>query len=182
MWTTRLRLLVASLIMLTGIWLAQLALPETDHDHEFDSVVNQTHKAMVWDVNVVTQFFESRVPTDTANLYARLVVKYAYAKDIPPALIAGVIMQESGVKYDAVSVAGARGLMQIIPSWWNGVYPECGEDFFHAETNICYGTAILRFFLDEEGGNRRKALDRYSGQAKDYYNRVFAYVGTVCTL
>jgi soluble lytic murein transglycosylase-like protein len=182
MWTNRMKTLTSSLAVVTMVWIATLFPLPKSNAQATEQLVNPIHKQMVRDVKTVTEFFEPFVSEDTATFYARLVVKYAYNKQLPSALVAGIIMQESAVNHTAVSVAGAQGLMQIIPSWWIGVYPECGNDLFDPETNICYGTEIFRFFLDEANGNRAEALARYSGQAKNYSQRVMAYAGFVCTL
>ena len=49
-------------------------------------------------------------------LHADALQEYARAASLDPALVAGVIRQESTWNPQAVSVAGARGLMQLLPS------------------------------------------------------------------
>ena len=73
----------------------------------------------------------------------------------------------------AVSVAGALGLMQIMPFWKDEIgRPE--DNLIHQDTNLRYGCTILRFYLDKENGDLRRALGRYNGSLgqRKYPNKV----------
>lgn len=66
----------------------------------------------------------------------------------------------------AVSPAGAIGLLQIMPSWRSaaGIVALCGgTDLTDSSTNVCYGVAILRFYLGACEGELNCALARYNG-------------------
>jgi len=79
--------------------------------------------------------------------------------NLPPQLIRGVIRAESNFQADAVSPAGARGLMQLMPA----TARELGvEDPFDIEQNIDGGARYLRQMLDMFGGNLHKALSAYN--------------------
>jgi hypothetical protein len=61
-----------------------------------------------------------------------------------------------------VSVAGALGLMQIMPFWIKEIgRPD--DNLLHTNTNLRYGCTILRFYYDKENGDLRRALGRYNG-------------------
>jgi soluble lytic murein transglycosylase-like protein len=89
-------------------------------------------------------------------------------------LVLGLIQVESNFRKFAVSSAGARGLMQVMPFWVKEL-GEPGQNLFHERTNLRYGCTILRHYLDRERGNIANALGRYNGSLgqPDYPNRVF---------
>ncbi len=81
---------------------------------------------------------------------------------LDPQLVLGLIQVESGFKKYAVSVASARGYMQVMPFWVNLIgTPD--HNLFHLRTNLRYGCTILRHYLDMENGNLFRALGRYNG-------------------
>ncbi|MBT8102021.1 MAG: lytic transglycosylase domain-containing protein [Gammaproteobacteria bacterium] len=93
--------------------------------------------------------------------------------ELPPELILAVIEVESNFDRYAVSVAGALGLMQIMPFWLNEIgRPD--DNLLHVDTNLRYGCTILRFYLDKENGDLRRALGRYNGSLgkRKYPNKV----------
>ena len=91
-----------------------------------------------------------------------LVHMEASRVDLPPELILAVIDVESNFDRYAISVAGARGLMQIMPFWKEEI-GRPGDNLLHTSTNLRYGCTILRFYYDKEKGDLRRALGRYNG-------------------
>lgn len=81
---------------------------------------------------------------------------------LDPQLTLGVIYQESGFKKYAVSVAGARGYMQVMPFWVKQI-GTADQNLFNLRTNLRYGSVILRYYLDMENGDYYRALGRYNG-------------------
>jgi len=75
-------------------------------------------------------------------------------------LIMGVIRVESNFRDKITSHAGARGLMQVMPS--TGRYFKCGV-LFDAQDNVRCGVRILRKLLDRYDGNKVYALGAYNG-------------------
>ncbi len=93
--------------------------------------------------------------------------------ELPPELVLAVIEVESNFDRYAVSVAGALGLMQVMPFWLNEIgRPD--DNLLHTDTNLRYGCTILRFYLDKEKGDLRRALGRYNGSLgkRKYPNKV----------
>lgn len=92
---------------------------------------------------------------------------------LDPELVLGLIQVESAFRKYAISSAGARGYMQIMP-FWIDVIGQTDDNLFHVRTNLRYGTTILRHYLDIEKGNLFRALGRYNGSLGQatYPNRV----------
>ena len=94
---------------------------------------------------------------------------------LDPQLVLGVIEVESGFRKYAVSRAGARGYMQVMP-FWVRIVGSRGDNLFHLRTNLRYGCVILRHYLDLEKGDYFRALGRYNGSlgSPDYPRAVLA--------
>jgi soluble lytic murein transglycosylase-like protein len=88
--------------------------------------------------------------------------KTAQRAGLDPQLVLSVIQHESAFRKYAVSSAGARGYMQVMPFWTN-LIGAAGHNLFHLRTNLRYGCVILRHYLDVEGGDLYRALGRYNG-------------------
>jgi hypothetical protein len=106
-----------------------------------------------------------------ADSIARVAVREAYHRRIPPALVFGVMLTENDrFKRNARSNVGALGLMQIMPRMWTpNLGPILGRNLRDDETNLRYGVYILRYFakrtpdtLDAKGVIR-VALLGYNG-------------------
>ena len=82
---------------------------------------------------------------------------------LDPGLVLGLIQVESAYRKYAVSMVGARGYMQVMPFWTGVIGDSDRAKLFHMQTNLRYGCAILRMYLDMEGGNLYLALGRYNG-------------------
>jgi soluble lytic murein transglycosylase-like protein len=81
---------------------------------------------------------------------------------LPPDLVLALIQVESAFKADAISSAGAVGLMQIMPFWVS----ELGlpiDDLTYPPRNLRYGCTILAHYLAIENGDFTRALARYNG-------------------
>jgi soluble lytic murein transglycosylase-like protein len=82
---------------------------------------------------------------------------------LDPQLVLGVIQYESAFRKYAISSAGARGYMQVMPFWTGLIGSGENNNLFHLRTNLRYGCVILRHYLDLEGGDLYRALGRYNG-------------------
>lgn len=112
-----------------------------------------------------------RLARSESNAIARAVLDAANRFAMSPVLLLGVIATESGFNRRAVSPAGAKGLMQVLPS----AHPQLvsgGKDLSDPVINVTIGSSILRGYLDDAGGDMNSALSRYSGGGKGYARRV----------
>ena len=96
-----------------------------------------------------------------------IIRQQASDKDLDPALIAGVIYEESRFR-DQTSHAGARGLMQITPETAAFIARQSGgsrftqADLATPQINIAYGAYFLRYLIDHYEGNEDAALAAYN--------------------
>jgi soluble lytic murein transglycosylase-like protein len=105
-----------------------------------------------------------RADAERARQIAYHAVSEAYRYNISPALVFGVMMVEnSTLRSDAVSSAGALGLMQIMPLWISSQGRRLGRDLTDDATNVRYGTFILRHYIDKNKGDLWRALLNYNG-------------------
>ena len=90
-------------------------------------------------------------------------------------LVLGLIEVESGFRKFAMSVAGARGYMQVMPFWSRLIGDGDASRLFHLQTNLRFGCTILRHYVDRERGDLFLALGRYNGSRgrAEYPNAVF---------
>ena len=106
---------------------------------------------------------EKRIPDRQQRLELLRTVQYeATRARLDPQLVLGVMEVESGFRKYAVSSAGARGYMQVMP-FWVKLIGQPNHNLFHLRTNLAYGCAILRHYLDIEKGDYFRALGRYNG-------------------
>lgn len=97
--------------------------------------------------------------------YKKYVYRASESYRIAPELIWAVMRQESLFDPSAVSVSGAKGLMQIIDTTAKWLYKRVGiepKNIFDPETNILLGTAYLRHLYDMWDGNLVKVLASYN--------------------
>jgi soluble lytic murein transglycosylase-like protein len=95
---------------------------------------------------------------------------------LEPELVLALIEVESGFRKYAVSKAGARGYMQVMPFWARLIGEGDVARLFHVQANLRFGCVILRHYLDMERGDLFLALGRYNGSRgrPEYPNAVFA--------
>ncbi len=111
----------------------------------------------------MTKRLEKRIPGQKERDDFLTTVHYeAVRAGLDPQLVLSVIQVESGFKKYAVSTAGARGYMQVMPFWAREIGVS-DHNLFHLRTNLRYGCTILRHYLDIEKGNYFRALGRYNG-------------------
>jgi soluble lytic murein transglycosylase-like protein len=91
--------------------------------------------------------------------YAAQITAAAKANGIDPALLAGLIKQESGFNPNAGSGAGARGLTQLMPATAAGLGV---TNVLDPAQSIQAGAKYLKAQLDTFGGDVTKALAAYN--------------------
>lgn len=115
------------------------------------------------------------IPKQERLTILALVHRYANKAGVDPQLVLAIMEVESNFDRYALSVANARGLMQIMPFWKKEIgHPD--DSLFDMETNIRYGCYILKLYIEREKNNLTYALGRYNGSRgrATYPNKVYA--------
>lgn len=109
------------------------------------------------------------------NLLSR-IHREATAAGLDPGLVLALIQVESNFDQYAISSAGARGIMQIMPFWTREIGRE-DDNLLDLDTNLRYGCTILAHYLEVEDGSLIRALARYNGSRGQtwYPERVLRY-------
>ena len=119
---------------------------------------------------------EKRIPNREYRIDLLRSVHYeATRAGLDPQLVLGLMQVESGFRKYAVSSAGARGYMQVMP-FWVKVIGRPDDSLFDLRTSLRYGCTILRHYLDIKKGDLYRALGRYNGSLgkPEYPNMVRA--------
>ena len=131
--------------------------------------------AVDW-LSEMSRRLEKRIPSREYRIDLLRSVHYeATRAGLDPQLVLGLMQVESGFRKYAVSSAGARGYMQVMPFWVKIIgRPE--DSLFDLRTSLRYGCTILRHYLDIEKGDVFRALGRYNGSLgkPEYPNMVRA--------
>ena len=93
---------------------------------------------------------------------------------LDPGMVLGLIQVESAFRKYALSPVGARGFMQVMPFWTRVIGDGEPKMLFNMQSNLRYGCAILRLYIDLERGDLFLALGRYNGSRgrNEYPNSV----------
>ncbi len=145
--------------------------------HASDSF-NDRFDAEVWLTDMSNRLKRKVKDPEERLLILKTVHYEASRAELPPELVLALIEVESNFDRFAISYAGARGLMQVMPFWLDEI-GRPGDDLFDIHTNLRFGCTILRLYLDRERGNRTKALARYNGSVGKvwYPQRVYKALG-----
>ncbi|HEX8806762.1 MAG TPA: lytic transglycosylase domain-containing protein [Candidatus Aquilonibacter sp.] len=106
-----------------------------------------------------------------------LVSEASLETGTPPGLVRAVLMAESAGDPTAISLAGAEGLMQLMP----GTAAGCGiADAFEPNQNVQCGAAYLKQMLQRYHGNVTLAVAAYNAGpgAVDRYHGIPPYPET----
>lgn len=115
------------------------------------------------------------VPAERIELLS-LIHAEATRVNLEPGLVLALIQVESAFNRFAISSAGARGLMQIMPFWKKEI-GRTDDNLLDIPTNLRYGTTILAHYIEVEKGSVIRALARYNGSKGQtwYPKRVLTY-------
>src|SRR5262245_5488819 len=174
-------------------WLALLLLcfggpawADAQREPELRSVVAQAIASAEcfpdkFDSAVWYTMMEPKLRRAVSNTDERMqILKTAYCEAhrageqrLPPGLIMAVMDVESRFNRWAVSSAGAVGLMQVMPFWPSQLGMK-RHQLTQVEANMRMGCAILRFYLQREKNDVRRALARYNGSVgrREYPDKV----------
>ena len=134
-------------------------------------MANNENRAILWQIIwvcvvlcmcvIFAIFFASFCPIK----YKGIVTKYAQENNVDECIIYAIILTESGYRENAVSDAGAVGLMQLLPTTANEIASNINEtdcDLTNAETNIKLGCKYFAKMLNMFGGNLTNAICAYN--------------------
>ena len=154
----------------------QAALSKAVSDQAVPYLAFETEgEARAW-LDVMSARLAKRIPDRVVREELLVTVHYeAKRAGLDPQLVLGLIQVESAFRKYAVSPAGARGFMQVMPFWVNQIGAK-DQNLFHLRTNLRYGCVILRHYIDIEKGDLYRALGRYNGSLgkPQYPNTVLA--------
>src|SRR5690242_1936708 len=154
----------------------QAALQKSISDQAAPFLAFQTEiEARRW-LAAMSRRLAARMPDRVQREEFLVTVHYeAKRAGLDPQLVLGLIQVESGFRKYAVSSAGARGYMQVMPFWVQQIGVR-EHNLFHLRINLRYGCTILRHYLDIEKGDLYRALGRYNGSLgqPEYPNMVRA--------
>ncbi|MDC1287151.1 lytic transglycosylase domain-containing protein [Gammaproteobacteria bacterium] len=162
-------LLLSSLLLLT---LAALSTTHASTDPELrrllkdaiesDSGFDDRFHAQVWLLDM-SRRLEKFVQDPQTRIEILKQVHYEATRvNIEPELVLALIEVESHFDEYAISVAGARGLMQVMPFWLDEIGIS-DKNLFKIRTNLRMGCTILRYYIDMEPDDLGRALARYNG-------------------
>ena len=134
--------------------ISDLAAPRLVFDSEIE--------ASAW-LNEMSARLATKIPDSRTRIDFLKTVHYeATRAGLDPQIVLGLIQVESNFRKYAVSTAGARGFMQVMP-FWVKLIGTPDQNLFQLRTNLRYGCTILRHYLDVENGDVYRALGRYNG-------------------
>jgi soluble lytic murein transglycosylase-like protein len=129
---------------------------------ESDSGFEDQFDAQVWLLDMSNRL-EKFVSDPGMRINLLKLIHYESRRvDIEPELVLAVIEVESRFDEFAISVSGARGLMQVMPFWLDEIGIS-DKNLFKIRTNLRMGCTILRYYIDMEPNDLGRALARYNG-------------------
>ena len=115
-------------------------------------------------LGAMSQRLRSRKPHwQTRKEFLQTVWYESRRAALDTSLVLGLIQVESNFRKFAVSRAGARGYMQVMPFWTRVIGDGETSRLFHMQTNLRFGCVILKHYLERERGDLFMALGRYNG-------------------
>jgi soluble lytic murein transglycosylase-like protein len=129
--------------------------------------------AQVWLTDMSTRLARQVADPEERIEILQHVHYEATRAELPPELVLAVIDVESDFDRFAISHAGARGLMQVMPFWLEEIgRPD--DNLMRIDTNLRFGCTILKHYMNIEKGDLKRALGRYNGSLgkRTYPNKV----------
>lgn len=145
----------------SGLHLKSLSISEFSALWEHNSIVVTPP---LGSNSMVSSGAQQGIPANLQPIFASAASQY----EVPASLLEGVAKAESGFNTNAVSPAGAQGVMQLMPGTAKGFGV---TNSFDPTQNIFAGAKYLSNLLHEFGGNQTLALAAYnagSGAVKRY--------------
>ena len=141
------------------------ALVQALHQETYDTQTKVTDMDLLIWLSAMSSKLERRIP----NAFYRIrllsaIYRESRAEGLDPQLVLALIDVERNFDRNALSHAGAQGLMQVMPFWKKEIgRPE--DNLIDALTNLRYGCRILQYYITKEKGKGglSMALARYNG-------------------
>lgn len=133
-------------------------------------------------IRAMADYLGKRYLVSAAAIHRLVEMAFSVGREVnlDPLLILAVMAVESRFNPIAESVAGAQGLMQIIPRYHADKVPESQPDasFLDPRVNVLVGAKVLKDYIGRSGGNLQTGLQMYNGAPSDagaqYANKVIA--------
>jgi len=139
------------------------------------SAFTDRFEAEVWLLDSATRLAPFMPDHDARLHFLRELHRASQSQQLHPEIVMALIEVESHFDRFAVSKAGAQGFMQVMPLWKDTLgRPQ--DNLLLTPVNLRYGCAILRFYLNRESGNLRRALAAYNGSlgSNTYSDKVYS--------
>ncbi|HYQ72132.1 MAG TPA: lytic transglycosylase domain-containing protein [Gammaproteobacteria bacterium] len=165
---------MAGLLLCDAAWSATQERPDADMRKALISAINSSDSFVDrFDAEVWLTDMNNRLGTRVEDPKERLTIlkKVHYEArraSLDPQLVLALINVESNFDRFAISSAGARGLMQIMPFWLDEI-GKPDDNLFDIETNLRFGCTILSIYLEREKGDMHRALARYNGSVGEHW-------------
>jgi soluble lytic murein transglycosylase-like protein len=183
--------LSACLLVLSLLWLTipQALASTTESSPELRKLLQEAIEsdlgfedrfaAEVWLVDMSNRLKRFVKSPETRIIMLKQIHYESSRANVAPELVLALIEVESAFDEFAISVSGARGLMQVMPFWLDEIGLS-DKNLFKIRTNLRMGCTILRYYLDIESGNLTRALARYNGSLgrNTYPNKVIRALNT----
>ncbi len=168
-------LILLGILYAAPAWTATQERPDADMRDALLAAINSSDSftdrfdAEVWLTDMSGRLGNRVDDPDESLTILRQVHYEARRAKLEPELVLALINVESNFDRFAISSAGARGLMQIMPFWLEELgRPD--DNLFDISTNLRFGCTILNIYLQREKGDMRRALARYNGSVgKNWY-------------
>lgn len=127
-------------------------------------------KFVIWLIVIITflfVFFSLFILISYPTKYRDKIEKYSTKYNLSPSMVASVIKIESNYNPNAISSAGAIGLMQLMPTTASEIANKLGKDWnyndlFDVDNNIEIGCYYLRYLLDIFKEDTDNSLSSYN--------------------
>lgn len=96
----------------------------------------------------------------------QLLEEEAQYQGVSPSLVLAIAKVESDFNPSALSHAGAKGVMQIMPATAKNGFQVEGHELFNAKVNIRVGVAFIKQLLEQYNGQVDIALSHYNGGSR----------------
>lgn len=152
-------------------------------NQDYHNIFFKDKKADLLTARKLSNYISSnyKITLDNAELIVLDTYKESIHNNLEPLLLLSLIGTESSYRKNNISVVGAVGLTQVLPTYHESKIKQLKKqnlDLWSIKGNIKVGSLILKEYLELSNGNMANALQRYNGSLGDktykYSNKVFS--------